>query len=159
MTDGVYIVDDQYNIEFINDALKKEFGEILGQKCFAYFHARKDPCPWCKNAEVFKNKIVRWQWHSSKKQRDYDLIDSPLLNLDGSISKLEIFRDITELKQAEKELTRHRHSLEKLVEERTLELEEKIAELEHMNDVFVGREFRVKELRDRVNELELKVEN
>jgi predicted nucleic acid-binding Zn-ribbon protein len=43
------------------------------------------------------------------------------------------------------------------VEERTNELKEKVAELERMNDLFVGREFRIKELRDRVRELELKI--
>ena len=47
----------------------------------------------------------------------------------------------------------------KLVKERTAELEEKNAELERMNDVFTGREFRIKELRDRVKELELKIAN
>ncbi|MBW2616938.1 MAG: hypothetical protein JRD02_12290, partial [Deltaproteobacteria bacterium] len=47
--------------------------------------------------------------------------------------------------------------LEELVKERTAELEEKNAELERMNDLFVGREFRIKELRDRVKELELNI--
>jgi len=37
--------------------------------------------------------------------------------------------------------------LEELVKERTVGLEQKKAELERMNDVFVGREFRIKELR------------
>ena len=40
------------------------------------------------------------------------------------------------------------------MEERTVELEEKVSELERMNNLFVGREFRIKELRDRVEELE-----
>ncbi|MCD6532789.1 MAG: PhnD/SsuA/transferrin family substrate-binding protein [Deltaproteobacteria bacterium] len=279
MTDGVYIVDDQYNIEFLNAALKNEFGEIQGQKCFAYFHDRKDPCPWCKNAEVFAGKTVRWQWRSHKNHKDYDLIDSPLKNADGSISKLKIFREITEImqiqnkleqsrnrlssilraaptgigmiidrvfnevnerfcdmvgytqaelleenarmvypndeefesvgrekyrqisergtgtvetrmlrkdgkvidvllsstplnfddlsagvtftvmditkrKQVEVELEKYQKHLEALVKEQTHKLEEKVTELERMNYVFVGREFRIKELRDRVNELE-----
>jgi len=34
-------------------------------------------------------------------ERTYDLIDTPLKNSDGSISKLELFRDITEQKKAE----------------------------------------------------------
>jgi len=37
--------------------------------------------------------------------------------------------------------------------------EEKVTDLEEMNDLFVGREFRIKELRDRVKELELKIED
>jgi signal transduction histidine kinase len=51
-------------------------------------------------------KTVRWEWYSLKNERTYDLIDTPLKNPDGSISKLEIFRDITERKRAEEERER-----------------------------------------------------
>ena len=92
---------------------------------------------------------------------------------DGSRGKLEIFRDITEREHAKDELEKHHEHLEELVEKRTAELEgktvelegkaaelvEKNAELERMNDVFVGREFRIKELRDRIKELELTIED
>ena len=67
--------------------------------------------------------------------------------------------EISERKKAEEELERHRERLEELVKERTSELKEKNAELERMNEVFTGRECRVKELRDRVKELELKIED
>ena len=65
-----------------------------------------------------------------------------------------IAEDITERKQAEDELNKYKEHLEELVKERTAELEAKNAELEHMNSVFVGREFRIKELRDRIQALE-----
>jgi len=44
--------------------------------------------------------------------------------------------------------------LETITKEQTNKLEEKVTELERINDLFVGREFRIKELRDRVKELE-----
>jgi len=69
-----------------------------------YLHDREEVCPWCPNQAVFAGETVRWEWHSLKNQRTYDLIDTPLRNADGSISKLEIFRDITERKQAEEAL-------------------------------------------------------
>ncbi|MCB0804666.1 MAG: hypothetical protein KDC05_02655 [Bacteroidales bacterium] len=71
-----------------------------------------------------------------------------------------------------KELSEMKQNLEHLVHERTLEIEEKNKrlvlsneelrtlneELERLNNLFVGREFRIKELRDRVKELEGKQE-
>jgi len=45
------------------------------------------------------------------------------------------------------------------VKDRTKELEEKYKELENMNDVFVGREFRIKELRDELDNLKSDKEN
>jgi len=101
MADGVYIVNQQYDIKYVNPILVKDFGVFEGRKCYEYFHDRSEVCPWCKNPDVFAGKTVRWEWYSSKNQKTYDLIDTPLKNSDDSISKLEIFRDITEKKQAE----------------------------------------------------------
>ena len=101
MEDGVYIVNRQHDIEYINPILKKEFGPLKGRKCYEYFHDRKEECPWCTNKEVFEGHTIRWEWYSDKTGKTYDLLDTPLKNRDGSISKLEIFRDITERKKAE----------------------------------------------------------
>ncbi len=67
---------------------------------------------------------------------------------------LVIIRDITLRKRAEDELKKYREHLKELVKERTKELEEKNVELEHFNSLFVGREFRIKELKEKVKELE-----
>ncbi len=105
MVDGVYISDQQYNIEFVNRALETQFGAVEGRKCYQYLNEREEVCPWCKNEAVFsEGKIVSWEWHSERTGRTYDLMDVPLKNADGSISKLEVFRDITNRKQAEQAL-------------------------------------------------------
>lgn len=73
----------------------------------------------------------------------------------GNIEQVIInFIDITERKLVEEELTEHRIHLEELVKIRTSELETKNAELSRFNELFVNREFRIKELRDKVSELE-----
>ncbi|MBI5745750.1 MAG: EAL domain-containing protein [Nitrospirae bacterium] len=101
MEDGVYIVNQAYDIEYINPVIEREFGPVEGRKCYEYFHDRDEVCPWCKNQKVFAGKTVRWEWYSAKNNKTYDLLDTPLRNYDGSISKLEIFRDITERKHSE----------------------------------------------------------
>ncbi|GAG01316.1 unnamed protein product, partial [marine sediment metagenome] len=116
MEDGVYIVNKEYDIQYVNPALKKDFGLQEGKKCYEYFHDRKEVCPWCKNRDVFAGKSVRWEWSSFKNQKTYDLIDTPLRNPDGSISKIEIFRDITERKQSEEALRGSEERLRSLVQ-------------------------------------------
>ena len=104
MEDGVYIVDQNYDIEYVNPSSVKEFGQYEGKKCYEYLHSRQDVCPWCKNQEVFKGKTVRWELYSIRNQKTYDNIDTPLKNIYGSTSKLKISRDITKFKKAEQDL-------------------------------------------------------
>ncbi len=108
MVDGVTIVDENHTIQYLNPALKKDFGEPEGQKCYEYFHRKKLACSNCMNFKVFSGEVERWEWYSEKTGKTYDLIDTPLKNSDGSISKLEIFRDVTDKKQAEEALRQSR---------------------------------------------------
>jgi PAS domain S-box-containing protein len=104
MPDGVYIVDNQFDIEYANPVIEREFGLVGGKKCYAYLHERDEVCPWCKNELVFDGNKIHWEWSSPKTGKAYDFFDSPLTNSDGSISKLKIIHDITNRKQAEAEL-------------------------------------------------------
>ena len=116
MEDGVYIVDQAYNIQYVNQVLEKEFGSYEGHKCFEYFHDREEVCPWCKAPEVFAGKTVCWEWTSSKNHKIYDLQGIPIRNNDGSISKMEIFRDISDRKQAEQALKKSESQLRQIID-------------------------------------------
>ena len=73
----------------------------------------------------------------------------------GKISGLRgTAQNITERKRAEEEIGRVNEELEKRVKQRTAELEEKIAELHKVNRLFVGRELRMVELKDKIRALE-----
>jgi len=122
MEDGVYIVNRQYDIQYANDAIVREFGPFEDRKCYRYFHNREEVCPWCKNSDTLAGKTVHWEWYSAKNGKTYDLIDTPLTLPDGSVGKLEIFRDITARKQAEDALQEAHAELELRVEQRTADL-------------------------------------
>jgi len=103
LPDGVYIVSPTFEIEYLNPALEREFGPINGRKCYEYFHGRTSQCDWCKNDEVFSGQSVHWEW-TSPKGRTYDLFDMPFHNPDGTVSKFEIFHDITEIKESRRRM-------------------------------------------------------
>ena len=109
--DGVYIVSKQYDIEYINPAIEEQFGPIDDHKCYEYFHDRTEVCPWCKHSEIYEGKSVQWNWYSFKNNRYYELFDAPIVNVDGSISKFEIFHDVTKRKKAEDALRENKELL------------------------------------------------
>jgi PAS domain S-box-containing protein len=130
IADGIYLANQDFEIEYANATLLKEFGPIDGKKkCYEYFENRRDVCPNCRTGEVFAGKTLRWQWYSAKNKKTYELMNTPLTNADGSVSKLEIFRDITGYKESEEALRRTRDELEQRVAERAGELEKINAQL------------------------------
>ncbi|MCF8055319.1 MAG: response regulator [Desulfocapsa sp.] len=104
MDDGVCIINADYDIEYVNPSLVKEYGAISDQKCFAYLHGRSTQCPWCKNKAVHQGKTIHWQWQAPVTKKTYDLTETPLKNPDGTTSKMTIFHDITEIKHLENQL-------------------------------------------------------
>ena len=114
MPEAVYIVNQQYEFEYMNAAMVKAFGPLTENKCFRYVHGQNNRCPWCKNEEVFIGKSISSLFVSSKNGRVYDVFDAPLMNYDGSLSKLKIMHDITEHKRAEEESARKQNQLESL---------------------------------------------
>ena len=100
LRDGVCVIDREYEVKYVNAALVKEFGESCGQRCFEYFHGRGEPCSWCKSAEIFAGKTIRWEWRSSRNGKTYELVGAMLRKPGGGVSVLAIFRDVMERKQA-----------------------------------------------------------
>jgi signal transduction histidine kinase len=111
MADGVCIIDRRHRVQYGNPAFFNTFGPIDGRKCHEYFNQRPAPCPWCRIEEVFSGRTIRWEWHCPRNQRTYDLLDTPFHNPDGSVSKLDIFRDITERVRAELALEEERRRI------------------------------------------------
>ncbi len=101
LDDGIYVVDKNYDVEYANQVIEKEFGLAAGRKCYTYLYDRKEPCPWCKIDEVFAGNSIRWEWYSEKNDRHYNLLDTPMENADGSISMFKLSRDVTNQKLAE----------------------------------------------------------
>ncbi len=122
MEDLVYITGPDFGVEYINPAMKKIFGPVKEKKCHDYLHEQEKRCPWCRQPEILKGETVRYEWTSPRNNRAYDVIETPLPNPSGAVSKLKIMRDITEIKKLETDLRRFNEKLEQTVIRRTAEL-------------------------------------
>ncbi|MCF7912096.1 MAG: PAS domain S-box protein [Candidatus Cloacimonetes bacterium] len=84
----------------------------------------------------------------------------PRYNDKGEINEIYgTTQDITEFIQKEMELELHRNHLEQLVQQRTEELEKQNQELRHYHELFIGREFRIKELKNEIEILKQEILN
>ena len=102
MSDPVYICSDDYRVEYMNSAMIKRTGwDAKGEFCYKTLHDFDRPCPWCKGKDEFHGKYFESDIVSPKDHHSYHVSHSPILNEDGSISNMTIFRDTTEFKKME----------------------------------------------------------
>ena len=116
MEDGIYVIKSDYTIEFMNYVMVKDFGEGTGKKCYQVISHRDEICPWCRAGEVFAGETIHRELDIPINDKTYDLIELPLKNVDGGISKLSIYRDITKIKQREYEFKVSKEDYKRLFE-------------------------------------------
>jgi len=118
MRDCIYIIKEQYEIDYANPALEHQFGLAENRKSYNYFHGRSEVCPWCRNREVFAGRTVVREWHPGElrgnNEKVYESVNIPLRNADCTTSKLGILRDITERKLYEDHLLEYQEKLRML---------------------------------------------
>ena len=114
--DGVYIVKDDFTIEFMNQAMVRDFGEGSGNKCYQVINRCDEICPWCRAKEVIEGKTIHRELYILAIDKTYDVSEFPLRNEDGSVSKLSIHRDITQRKRREEKLKASEEEYRRLFE-------------------------------------------
>ena len=105
MDDSVYICSPDYHVEYMNPAMVKMVGrDAVGELCYKVLHELDEKCPWCVHDKVQQGENHVIETDRPRDNRTYNVSHFPIHNSDGSISKLTIFRDITEIKDIEHQL-------------------------------------------------------
>jgi PAS domain S-box-containing protein len=105
MDDAAYICSDDFHIVYMNSAMLKRVGyDAVGERCSNAIHGLDEQCPWCVHQRVMNGEHVKTEIVSPKDKKTYQVSNSPIFHLDGSISKLTIFRDNSEVKKIEAQL-------------------------------------------------------
>jgi len=156
---------DDGNVKYMNTRFEEIYGwsrDVLSNVSIFFDKVFSDP----DYRKKMKSQIIvdmqsgdpdRMVWDDLKivastgEERYVTAINIPIIDQNLMISTVQ---NTTTRKRAEEELKAYREHLEELVKERTKELAEKNLELERFNKLFVGREFRINELKQKIKALE-----
>jgi PAS domain S-box-containing protein len=116
MVDGIYIINERFTVDYMNEVMAKDFGQGIGKKCYRNIYERGNACPWCRAKDVFEGNTIRWEHYVQKLDKTYDIIEFPLRHYDGSISKVSIYRDITQRKKSEEKIRASEEDYKRLFE-------------------------------------------
>jgi PAS domain S-box-containing protein len=97
--DGIYVMNQDLTVEYMNSAMIADFGDGIGKKCHQLLNQTEAKCPWCQSDEVFQGKTVRREIYVPLVDKTFYLIEIPFKNADNTLSKLSIYRDITKRKK------------------------------------------------------------
>jgi signal transduction histidine kinase/PAS domain-containing protein/CheY-like chemotaxis protein len=101
---GMEIVDQHGNILFINEKMKDDVGDVIGQKCWNIHRDNKKQCVDCplfSEIEIGKTKTIE----SIGNGKDYEISHTGII-FNNEKAILEIFQNINESKKAEFRLER-----------------------------------------------------
>lgn len=105
MSDPAYICSKDFRVEYMNAAMIKRIGrDATGEICHKVMHGLDEKCPWCIHEKVMQGKSIKTEVVSPVDNRIFHVSNSPISHSPGSLSKLTVFRDITETRKIEERL-------------------------------------------------------
>ena len=97
ITDQLYICSQDCTIEYMNPAMIRRVGrDATGETCYRTLHGLDDRCDFCVFDQVAQGKTIETTVKSPLDERTYRITNMPVHHQDGTISKMSIYRDITQ---------------------------------------------------------------
>lgn len=135
---GIDIVDQNGKIHFMNKFFSNIFGEnSIGKKCWEVYKDDKTQCEECPlKKEIKINETKSLETRGVAGNKTFVITHTGIKLPNGNKAILEIFRDISNIKENEEKL------------------KQRADELEKFNKLAVGRELKMVELKKKIKELE-----
>jgi PAS domain S-box-containing protein len=128
---GLVIINKDYRVIWANKNLKQLYGRLENPKCYSIFDDGGIICPGCGVKKIFKGASFDSREYFSRSLHEkgrpcwFELIVTPIKDKDGKITAaLELTVDITEKKLLQDKLAVYSQKLEKIVAERTEQLQQ-----------------------------------
>ena len=103
---GIDIIDENFNLLYVDNLWQDLYGAYEGRKCYEYFKGRAGPCENCGAPRALETKEVAFseQVLPREDNRVVECHTVPFQNEQGAWLVAEFKKDITRLKQAEEKL-------------------------------------------------------
>ncbi|MDD5132653.1 MAG: PAS domain S-box protein [bacterium] len=98
MNEGIMVVNEKYQIEYMNQSLRAHFGNQIGKKCYQTISHQNYPCHLCPVREIIKKHHRYFETATVKDKHGqvYEIEAFPIRDSNGRKKVVEIVRDITE---------------------------------------------------------------
>jgi PAS domain S-box-containing protein len=103
---GMHIVNRDYTIEYQNDVLRDDFGDKIGEKCYAVYKHRTKPCDVCAMHKAIETKSTQRTEVIMANGKYYEQSYAPYVDVDGESKVLIVLRDISDEKAHQAETMR-----------------------------------------------------
>ena len=106
---GLFVVKEDFTIQYMNKTMIKWFGDQEGKTCYSSVANLDEPCPYCKLDDViFDNKKVIYE-PTTPDGQSFNIVATSIKNSDGTTSKMEVIRNVTDQKEIQNQLLHQAH--------------------------------------------------
>ena len=84
--DGIYIINQDYEIEYMNTAMISLFGDKVGHKCHEVINNTPERCQWCRYNAVFQRGETHYhEVHLPHLEKTFNLVELPITNRTAAV--------------------------------------------------------------------------